>query len=696
MTKSERLPSAGPGKIIPGPKPAPGTEETKLNASPAAGGAEASAPPARPAIEGAAILHPRSFAAPAPDAAEALYYEGMAAYQHRNWEQALDRFGRLKELQPTRPGLDALLDEVRWFLQLQDTAPNDAGVAELPAHAKAATTALVAPWWRRWQTWGFIALALVGVVAMLLFAFQGRLPWDVVGTRETQELYTRAQARLAVGDYEGAQAAFQKILETTPGDTEARLGLVRAQRQQTLAQGYAAAEAAIAEEDWDKAAAELEKILAVDPSYADAQVKADFVSQRRRLAGLYNDGSRLYDLGQWEDAITQFERVSQLDGSYRTEAVAEFLFVSYLNAGQALLASAGNNAEAVTRAVERFSRALAIHPRNRQATEAHRRASLYQEALRAIQQDDLNGAQTRLESLLAEDPTYANGAVAAQYYALLLRKAETALTTGDIPGALSLYRQAQTAPVQDHAAAARGEKLALAITPTPTPRPTATPPPTPIPLPLAVLQGEATPLRSGPGRLYPVVGQLPAAAQVVITGRDADRIWLRVCYSAADQGQSCQTNTPGASARQGWVPYAALAVSGRMDIVAVITPIPLPTAQSGQTPRPSAQVICLGGRVLNAAGGGPLRNWIVTLQAPDGTAATARSIYDGTYKFGNLAAGSYTVSIRVEAGWRMLSPVTNNVSLTPGAACAQVDFWAEGTGGDGQGSSPRPTPTPPR
>ena len=82
----------------------------------------------RPGLRGCPLVHARAgrrrraqpgaqFFRPPPDPAEALYYEGMAAYQHRTWEQALDRFSRLKELQPTRPGLDALLDEVRWFLQ---------------------------------------------------------------------------------------------------------------------------------------------------------------------------------------------------------------------------------------------------------------------------------------------------------------------------------------------------------------------------------------------------------------------------------------------------------------------------------------------------------------------------------------------------------------------------------------------------
>ena len=113
-----------------------------------------------------------------------------------------------------------------------------------------------------------------------------------------------------------------------------------------------------------------------------------------------------------------------MDNSYRSEAVAEFLFVSYLNAGQALIDEAGDDPVAVAKAVEHFSRALAIHPRNRLAAEAHRKATLYSDALRTLAGDDLVGGQSRLEGLLRDDPAYAKGAVAQAYFGLLIRKSQ--------------------------------------------------------------------------------------------------------------------------------------------------------------------------------------------------------------------------------------------------------------------------------
>ncbi len=364
-----------------------------------------------------AAEHRRAYGltSPPPDAAEALYYEGMAAYQHRNWEQALERFRRLKALQPARPGLDALLDEVQWFLQLEAAAPEVSPDAAYGAPRERAQSV------RRkggsWRVWGVGLLGFIGVVALLLVAlqvgapgsaarsWQTLLPWNRASEQDAQELFNRGQERLTAGDYEGAQDAFRQLLAIAPDDPQARSGLARAERQQTLAQDYAAAEAAIAEEDWERAAAELDRILAVDPGYADAQARADFVSRRSRLAALYADGSRLYDLAQWTAAIEQFEKIKELDGSYRTEAVNEFLFVCYLNAGQDLVEGTGSgdpatDLAAVGQAVEYFSRALSIHPRNRMALEARRLGGLYLEALRTLA---MSGTRPiRLEALVAE------------------------------------------------------------------------------------------------------------------------------------------------------------------------------------------------------------------------------------------------------------------------------------------------------
>ena len=628
---------------------------------------------------------PRSFTTPPPDPAEALYYEGMAAYQHRNWEEALERFGRLKKLQPNRPGLDALLDEVRWFLQLQAAVPNaNTGKADENTRSRDRLTTSIRSR-PRWQTWGLVLLGIIGITALLLIVFQGRFPWNNATERQARELYNRGQARLTVGDYEGAQAAFQKLLDISPNDPEALLGLSRAERQQTLAQDYAAAEAAIAEEDWDTAAAELNKILAIDSSYADAQAKTDFVAQRQRLAGLYNEGSRLYDLGQWEDAIAQFEKIQELDNSYRTEAVNEFLFVCYLNAGQALIDGSNGEVAPVQQAIGYFSSALAIHPRNHPAADARRLGSLYLDALRALAEGDTADAQARLEAILAEEPTYAAGQVAQQLYNLLIKQAEQALHTGNIPAAIKFYQQAQTVAVPDQTAAIEGETYARSITPTPTPRPTFTPGPEPVegpspepvegpspepvegshpepvegPTPYAVVRTGALNVRSGPGLAYPVLGQISTNNPLAITGRNTDSTWLRVC---------CIAGKPG------WVATGLITVQGSLAALPIVIP---PPAAATPSPTPAEQVVCVMGQVRDTNGGKPLAGWTVTLQTSGGGSQAQHTDSKGFYRFPNLQPGTYTVSEQLEPDWHAISPPASTVTISPAAECTSVDFWNE-------------------
>lgn len=607
------------------------------------------------------IIRPRGFAAPPPDPAEALYYEGLAAYQHRHWNEALEKFSQLKELQPSRPGLDALLDETRWFLQLQAAAPAESAEDAPPARPVhgGETHALA-----RWQRWGLVVLAVLSIAGVILVASPVRFPWQTNTSPEWQALYERGQARLAVGDYEGAQAAFQKMLDISPGDPEAQLGLSRAQRQQTLAQGYAEAEAAIAEEDWARAEQELTSILEVDPNYADARAKAEFVAQRSRLVALYQDGSRLYDLGEWEEALAQFEKVRSLDPTYRTEAVNEFLFVCYLNAGEELLESQGGDVQAVRSAVNHFGSALTIHPRNRVASEARRLGGLYLDGLEALARGERELAHSQLRVLLDEKPDYAGGAALQKMYELTVADGQAALASGDIPQALVYFRAGLGMPVSDNGAARRGEALALAATPTPTRTPTVTPSLTPVPTTWAAVPAGPIAVRSGPHREYPEIGQLAQGATVTVTGRREDGLWLRVCCTAGGQ--------------EGWVAAASLQVTGTLASVAtfaVEAPTPaatrvIPTA----TPR---LVSCIAGTVRNAAGATPLQRWTIVLQDAAGASVSTRSNWLGEYRFNDLPPGVYTVTEQVQGGWRALSPVSSTVTLAPASACVAVDFWNE-------------------
>ncbi len=169
---------------------------TPQSSGSAAGGPEREAGPRIIPLRGARSANAPSFSElPPPDGVEALYYEGMAAYQHRHWDEALDRFTHLKELQPTRPGLDALIEEVRWFLQLQAAAPAGAPSNEEREKKARGWNA----WRKRTRTVVYLVLGALAIAGLLLVAFGNRLPWR--GNRAAEDLYSLSQSRLIGGDY---------------------------------------------------------------------------------------------------------------------------------------------------------------------------------------------------------------------------------------------------------------------------------------------------------------------------------------------------------------------------------------------------------------------------------------------------------------------------------------------------------------
>jgi tetratricopeptide (TPR) repeat protein len=518
----------------------------------------------------------------------------------------------------------------------------------------------------RWRNAGLAGLALITIAALVLVA-SGRLPWTGADSREVQDLYARAETRLAVGDYEGAQVVYRKLLELQPGDSEAQLGLDRAQRQQVLAQGYAAAEAAIGDENWELAAVELANLLATDPDYADAQAKAEYVALRRRLASLYVEGTRLYDMAQWEEAADQFERIRELDGAYRGEAVSQFLFVCYLNAAEGLVTTPGQTLAAVEHGVELYSHALAIYPHNRVASDAHRLATRYLLALRGLAGRDYDQAEAQLLALVSEDPGFAGGEAARKLYELNFQAGRIAEAAGDLPAALALYRRARSIPGTDTSSAVERERAIAAFTPTPTVTPTRPPSPTLTPQPSALVRDGPVALRGGPGSSYPVSGQVEARVELQITGRDAGSLWYRVVTPV---GQT------------GWLAASQLELRGAVGSVMVVTPQPRPTATGSAarppTATPAPQLIaCVRGDIRDPAGGAPLSGWVVRLTDAGGRSREALSDATGGYRFTGLIPGVYTVAITVQEGWTFVSPAVQVVTVSESLDCTGVDFWLQ-------------------
>ncbi len=132
---------------------------------------------------------------------------------------------------------------------------------------------------------------------------------------------------------------------------------------------------------------------------------------------------------------------------------------------------------------------------------------------------------------------------------------------------------------------------ATAVPPSPMPAPTETPAQAPTAVPATATPEPATPaptataqtprvltssnvnLRSGPGRAYPVIGQLRGGQETAILARNASGDWWQLAWDG--QGQA-------------WVAGTVVNVLGAIDTVAVAQNIPTPPPQPTTTPRPTA------------------------------------------------------------------------------------------------------------
>lgn len=494
--------------------------------------------------------------------ADALYEQGMAHYQRREWRRALENFNQVKALEPTRAGLEPLIDEASWFLQLERVDARsglETEEAEIERRPSGAA---------RWLLTLLLAAALLAVFAW----WRGWLPG--LGTQlEYETLYNRGQASLAVGDYESAAEAFSMLMRNAPERyvVLAQQGLEGAARLEQIASAYNTALTAIAAEDWDTAERELQTVLAVDPAYADAAQQLEFVRQRREVSALFRAGVAAYDAGQSSEAINHLERLTEQDAAYQRDAVRELLFVLYLRDGRARLAVPDADADAIRLAMAHFGKALALRPRNVEASDERNRANRFLTVRQALDRQDFAEAEAGLALLVQEQPDYAGGQATLLYYALLLRRGEAAWDAGNVDEALAAYQIAAALPVEDASQAlAALSALQPALKPTVSPQPT----------PFVVVQTDTLNVRMGPGADFPIVGQLAGGQTVALIGRNEAADWLVIC---------CVGDKPG------WV--AARLVQTDADVTLlpvglaptlIPTPTPRPRAAATATPAPTA------------------------------------------------------------------------------------------------------------
>ncbi len=440
---------------------------------------------------------------PVMEEADALYAEGMAHYRRREWGEAKQCFSRLKSVAPERRDVDALLNEVDIFIQLEAMQPEGQDAAtELVTEVTDAASednlatpkhSVAPPRWR----WG--RKPLLGMILVLLAVAAGLYATGsldaMMGSQQgrIEVLVNQGRAAMNVADYDRAVRAFGEALALAPTNQEIKTWYAKAERYQQLATWYAEAEADIAAARWDSALTKLNQVAETDPTYNDVNERIAFVQAQQTLDVRFSDAKSRMAQGDLSGAIVILEDLRDRAPSFRAAEVKQTLFSAFFQDAVKTMSGAADSLDMIRQAIQEFDRALALFPEDKAALEEKRLADLYRQGYLFVNQQDWPQAVAVLQQIYAARPDYMAGGVAAMLCTAYSKLGDTYQSAGDLKNALEQYKNVLNIEGCDHVEAAIKERQVYAILYPPTPTPTYTPMPTATLTPAPTLTPTAEP-----------------------------------------------------------------------------------------------------------------------------------------------------------------------------------------------------------
>ena len=290
-------------------------------------------------------------------------YQSMLTHlQKGDWDSSLNELNQLLERYP----LDADLRSLRQEIQLRAKFDQQEVEDEKAARRK------------KYRT-NFLRIALL-VALVLLFALGTQAYFKWFQTRLTE---VRTNFQIQLQDYQlNAKLTNALAYMNAYRPAEAKTLLQEVQQEEPEYPGLSEAQARLTELEqlqatYDdamqkKAAGDLIGALGIfkdlnakHPGYKDVSLQLKELQRAYLLTDNIKVGDDLVAQGLWEEAITKYEEVRTFDPTYQQALVEERLFNSYLNGAQAVLDNEPESLEALLKAQDYFTKALALRPQNK-------------------------------------------------------------------------------------------------------------------------------------------------------------------------------------------------------------------------------------------------------------------------------------------------------------------------------------------
>ena len=444
--------------------------------------------------------------------ADALYAQGMAHYRQREWEEAKDYFARLRLVAPDRRGVDALLNEVDIFIQLQAMEPAHPGMGretlepqDVQPSPSPVPEGPVTGWIKgRRVHWPAVIVVIAALVVILVVWDPSGAIGSIInrvihteGLARVEWLLNQGRAAMNVGDYERAVESFEEALVFAPGREDIDMLHEKAELYSRLDVLCNEAESDAAAGRWNAASDKLDEILeAGDPTRCGAREKKDDLERRKGLEDRFSEAGASFARGDWAGAISIVAQVQVDAPAFRSAELEEMLFQAHIESGRELMGGAGDSLEVVGQAIQSFERALVIFPEGEVALEERELADLYRQGLLFLNQQSWLEAVRVLGTVYERRPDYLGGRAGSLLCGAHLQLGDIYYAARAWESAHEQYGNVRTiegcgSEVKAEAALREAEVYLILYPPTPTP--TRTPKPTTTPVPTATETRTPTP-----------------------------------------------------------------------------------------------------------------------------------------------------------------------------------------------------------
>jgi len=396
-----------------------------------------------------------------------LYAEGQGHLQKAEWEEAIRTFEELQRRYPDSPVAQQALQ------QAQLRASIGAG-----RRVRARRTTL-----RFWPI--VLRLAIVAAIGYLVYTggtlLVERVQPIILQAQETQrleQLMVEARAFLEAGDLNAAEVRYHEILAGEPANEEALRAIAIIEEEHLVETLYAEAIALDDAGDVDAAMETYLELSELRAGFRDVDRRMAAIAGAKELEQLFAEANAAYEIRDVEGAIAGYEAVRERNVAFEQDLVEGRLVVLYFGIGDEIVKREPPKLEELSVALDSFSKALALDPRNQIVGRERQLLKLYLEGQKAYYEERWTDAAAALRIVYDTRPDYLGDTVLKLLYESYVRSGDLYREAGDNYLAYEYYLKAEELPVADKSfVEGRLFYVRPLLTPTPTPTPTATPRP---------------------------------------------------------------------------------------------------------------------------------------------------------------------------------------------------------------------------